>query len=222
MFSPAHYLDLTATSHALLFDGVAQAWEVLPRIGPYLAAHLRPAMHGRCIGQPHIGEKVFIGEGTIIEPGACILGPAWIGAGCQIRHGAYIRENAIIGDGVVVGNSTEIKNSVLFNGVQVPHYNYIGDSVLGAKVHLGAGVILSNFRLDGAAIMVRVAHEKFSTGLRKFGAIIGDGAEIGCHSVLNPGSIIGRQGRIYPATVWQGWLPEGKTARMTEPFGKIG
>jgi len=221
MFAPNHYLDLKATVHASLLDGVEQVWEILPKIAPYLEAQLRPAMLGRCLGQPYIGDRVFVGQGTVVEPGACILGPAWIGANCHIRHGAYIRENVIVGDNVIVGNSTEIKNSLLFDGVQVPHYNYVGDSILGAGAHLGAGVVLSNFRLDGKEITVHVALEKFATGLRKFGAIVGDGAEVGCHSVLNPGSLIGRKARIYPGTIWQGWLPEGKIARMTEPFAKI-
>lgn len=220
MFAPSSYLDLSATSHGTLFEGVVQAWEVLPRIGPYLEKHLCPAMHGKILGNPILGDRVFVGEGTLIDPGAYIMGPAWIGAHCHIRHGAYIRENVIIGDGSIVGNSTEIKNSVLFNGVQAPHYNYIGDSILGSKAHLGAGVILSNFRLDGNPITVHAAQQKISTGLRKFGALIGDGAEIGCNSVLNPGSIVGRKARIYPGTIWQGWLPEGQTAMMPQPFGK--
>lgn len=220
MFAPAAYFDLNATSHASLFDGVEQAWEVLPRIAPYLERHLKPANHGNMVGSPYIGPLVFIGKGTVVDPGACILGPAWIGANCHIRHGAYIRENVIVGDGCVVGNSTEIKNSLLFNGVQAPHYNYVGDSVLGTKAHLGAGVILSNFRLDGNPITVHAAGKRFATQLRKFGALIGDHAEIGCNSVLNPGSILGRRVRMYPGTIWQGHLPEDRTAMMPEAFGK--
>ncbi|MDX6765538.1 MAG: UDP-N-acetylglucosamine diphosphorylase [Candidatus Methylacidiphilales bacterium] len=221
MFAPSTLLDLASTAHATLFDGAGQAWEVLPRIAAYLDANLRPGNHGRVVGTPHIGGRVFIGEGTVVEPGACILGPAWIGKDCHIRHGAYIREQVIVGDGCVVGNSTEIKNSVLFNGVQVPHFSYVGDSILGHRVHLGAGVILSNFRLDGRPIMVRAGGDKIPSGLRKFGAIIGDRAEVGCHSVLNPGSVLGREALVYPGTIWQGFLPAGKTARMPEPFGKI-
>ena len=130
---------------------------------------------------------MFIGEGTVIEPGAYIKGPAWIGAGCEIRHGAYIRENVIVGAGSVIGNSSEIKNSILFAKCQVPHFNYVGDSVLGTRVHLAAGVIVSNLKLDGTTIEVRAGGELVSTGLRKFGALIGDGAEVGCQAVLNPG-----------------------------------
>lgn len=220
MFPPAAYFDLNATSHASLFDGVEQAWEVLPRIAAYLERHLKPANHGKMVGSPYIGPRVFIGVGTVVDPGACILGPAWIGARCHIRHGAYIRENVIVGDDCVVGNSTEVKNSLLFNGVQAPHYNYVGDSVLGTKAHLGAGVILSNFRLDGNTITVHATGKRFATQLRKFGALIGDHAEIGCNSVLNPGSILGRRTCMYPGTIWQGYLPEGRTAMMPEAFGK--
>src|SRR5476649_378219 len=129
------------------------------------------------IGEPVIGDQVFIGRDTVIEPGAYIKGPAWIGPNCQIRHGAYIRENVIVGAGSVIGNSSEIKNSLLFNGCQVPHFNYVGDSILGAKAHLGAGVIVSNLKLNGDVIALRVGDETVTTGLRKFGALIGDGAE---------------------------------------------
>lgn len=214
-------LDLTATAHAPLFEGVQHPWEVLPLLEGYLRDHSVPGLHGTTLGSPHIGDRVFIGEGTVVEPGACILGPAWIGRHCRIRHGAYIRENVIVGDGCVIGNSTELKNALLFNGVQAPHYNYIGDSVLGTGAHLGAGVILSNFRLDGKEIVVRGPEGKIATGLRKFGAIIGDHAEVGCHSVINPGSVIGRRAVVYPSTVWQGWLAAGHTARMAEPFGRV-
>ena len=156
VFAPGDYLDLAQTEHAALFEGVGHAWEVLPKIAPYLKAHLRPANHGRMLGQPYIGEQVYIGEGTVIEPGACIKGPAWIGPRCEIRHGAYIRENVIVGAGCVVGNATELKNSLLFDGCQAPHYNYVGDSILGAKAHLGAGVIVSNLKLNGEVITLHV------------------------------------------------------------------
>ena len=160
-----------------------------------------------------IGEKVFIGEGTVIEPGAYIKGPAWIGANCQIRHGAYLRENVIVGAGSVIGNSSEIKNSILFQGCQVPHFNYVGDSILGAKVHLAAGVIVSNLKLNGDFITLRVGDNVLTTGLRKFGALIGDGAEVGCNAVLNPGTVIGRRSLIYPGVAWRGVLAANSIAK---------
>jgi UDP-N-acetylglucosamine diphosphorylase / glucose-1-phosphate thymidylyltransferase / UDP-N-acetylgalactosamine diphosphorylase / glucosamine-1-phosphate N-acetyltransferase / galactosamine-1-phosphate N-acetyltransferase len=216
VFAPADYLDLKQTDHAAIFDGVTQAWEILPRLAHYLEKNLKPANHGKMIGSPVIGERVFIGEGTVIEPGAYIKGPAWIGANCQIRHGAYIRENVIIGAGSVVGNSCEIKNSMLFNSCQVPHFNYVGDSILGAKVHLAAGVIVSNLKLNGDFITLRVDHAILTTGLRKFGALIGDGAEVGCNVVLNPGSILGRRSLIYPGVSWRGILPAKSIAKSAD------
>jgi NDP-sugar pyrophosphorylase family protein len=216
VFAAADYLDLKQTDHAFLFDGVTQAWEILPKLAHYFEAGFIPGNHGSRIGAPVIGDCVFIGEGTVVEPGAYIKGPAWIGPNCQIRHGAYIRENVIVGEGSVVGNSSELKNSLLFNGCQVPHFNYVGDSILGAKVHLAAGVIVSNLKLDGDFITLRLEHAILATGLRKFGALIGDGAEVGCNAVINPGSILGRRSLIYPGVAWRGILPANSIAKSAD------
>jgi NDP-sugar pyrophosphorylase family protein len=213
MFKPVNLFDLSQTEHAALFEGVEFAWEVLARIKDYVETNMRPGNHGRCEGKAFIGDKVFIGEGTVIEEGAMIKGPAIIGRNCQIRHNAYIREHVIIGDGCVMGNSCEFKNAVLFNGCQVPHFNYVGDSILGHKAHLGAGVVLSNFRSLPGNVTVQVEGKPYDTGLRKFGALIGDGADIGCNSVLNPGSIIGRGAVIYPGVNWRGFLPGNNIAK---------
>lgn len=207
MFKPTDLFDLSQTEHAALFDGCEHAWEALGRIRDYLQAHLRPALRNRCEGRAFIGDQVFIGEGTVVEDGAMIKGPALIGRNCQIRHNAYIREAVIVGDGCVVGNACELKNALLFNGCQVPHFNYVGDSILGCKAHLGAGVILSNFKAFKGNITVPIDGVPFDTGLRKFGALVGDGVDIGCNAVLNPGSIIGRHSVIYPGTNWRGYLP---------------
>jgi NDP-sugar pyrophosphorylase family protein len=213
VFAPADFLDLAQTEHAALFEGVTQAWEALTKLPHYLESEIKPANHGKLIGQPFIGEKVFIGEGTVVEPGAYIKGPAWIGENCQIRHGAYLRENVIVGAGSVVGNSSEIKNSILFRKCQVPHFNYVGDSILGTGVHLAAGVIVSNLKLNGDIITLRVGDQVLTTGLRKFGALIGDRAEVGCNAVLNPGSIIGRDSLIYAGVSWRGILPARSIAK---------
>jgi len=215
-FAPADFLDLKETDHAALFDGVIQAWEILPKLVHYLEKELVPANLGQLIGTPVIGERVYIGSGTVIEPGAYIKGPAWIGSNCQIRHGAYIRENVIVGAGSVIGNSSEIKNSFLCNGCQIPHFNYVGDSILGAKVHLAAGVIVSNLKLNGDFITLRVGDTVLTTGLRKFGALIGDGVEVGCQAVLNPGSILGRRSLIYPGVSWRGILPANSIAKTAD------
>jgi NDP-sugar pyrophosphorylase family protein len=208
MFEASELFDLSQTRHAAIFDGCRHAWEALPKIAAFLAAHLRPSLRNRCEGEVFIGKQVFVGEGTVLEDGAMIKGPAIIGGNCRIRHNAYIRENVIIGDDCMVGNSTEIKNSLLFNHAQAPHFNYVGDSILGCKAHLGAGVKISNFTLFGATIAVEIDGKPFDTGLRKFGALLGDGCEIGCNAVLSPGSIIGRGSIIYPNVSWRGILPE--------------
>lgn len=208
MFDAAELFDLSQTAHAAIFDGCKYAWEALPKIGEFLAGHLKPGLRNHCEGEAYIGEKVFIGEGTMLEDGVMIKGPAIIGRNCQIRHNAYIRENVMIGDNCVVGNSTEIKNSLLFNNAQAPHFNYVGDTIMGHKAHLGAGVKISNFTLFGTSIPVEIDGKPFDTGLRKFGALLGDGCEIGCNAVLNPGSIVGRHSVIYPNVFWRGVLPE--------------
>ena len=213
MFKPADLFDLAQTEHAALFKDCEFAWEVLPKIAAYVEANVRPALHDRCDGIAWIGEHVFIGEGTVVEDGVMIKGPAIIGRNCQIRHNAYIREHVIVGDNCVVGNSTEMKNALLFNGAVAPHFNYVGDSVLGHKAHLGAGVVLSNFKSLPGHVTVEVNGKLHDTGLRKFGALLGDGAEVGCNSVLNPGSVVGRGAVIYPCTNWRGVLPEATIAK---------
>ena len=213
MFKPADLFDLSQTEHAAIFEGCTNAWEALARIKDYLKTHLKPALHNRCEGEVWIGEPVFIGEGTVVEDGAMIKGPAIIGRNCQIRHNAYIREDVIIGDNCVIGNACEFKNALLFNDCQVPHFNYVGDSILGHKAHLGAGVILSNFKSLMGNVAVQHDGRKIDTGLRKFGALLGDRADIGCNSVLNPGTIIGRSSIIYPCTNWRGVLPPDSIAK---------
>jgi UDP-N-acetylglucosamine diphosphorylase / glucose-1-phosphate thymidylyltransferase / UDP-N-acetylgalactosamine diphosphorylase / glucosamine-1-phosphate N-acetyltransferase / galactosamine-1-phosphate N-acetyltransferase len=214
-FKPEDYFDLNQTEHLPLFEGVSQVWDVLPQIEVYLKFRLKPAVQGQLLGKPFVSDQVFIGEGTVVEPGACILGPAWIGRGCQIRHGAYIRGNVIVGDGCVLGNSCEFKNCLLLNQVEVPHFSYVGDSILGFKSHLAAGVILSNLRLDQKSVLVHGNGVRVDTGLRKFGAIVGDHAQVGCHAVINPGTMIGRHSHIYPGSVVRGVLPEKSVIKNT-------
>jgi NDP-sugar pyrophosphorylase family protein len=209
MFEPRELFDLSQTEHAALFLGCQYAWEALAKIAAYLAARPRPQLCNRCEGTAYIGEHVSIGEGTVLEDGVMIVGPAIIGRHCQIRHNAYLRQNVLIGDHCVVGNATEVKNSILFNHAQAPHFNYVGDSVLGFQAHLGAGVKISNFKVFPGNVMVEMEGRSLDTGLRKFGALLGDQCEIGCNAVLSPGSIIGRRSVIYPNVSWRGVLPEG-------------
>ena len=177
---------------------------------------LKPAIHGRLIGKPFISGAVFVGKGAVIEHGAMIKGPAWIGEGCEIRNGCYIRENVIVGAGCVLGNSSEFKNCIVFDEAQIPHFNYVGDSIVGYRAHLGAGVILSNVRLDNGEITIPAESGLVPTGLKKFGAIVGDRSEIGCHSVINPGSLIGRDAIIYPGTVWRGIVPASSVVKTKQ------
>ena len=207
MFKPADLFDLSQTEHAALFEGCHYAWEALKKLQTYVAAHLRPALHNRCEGVAYIGEQVFIGEGTVVEDGAMIKGPAIIGRHCEIRHNAYLRENVILGDHCVVGNSSELKNVLFFNHAGAPHFNYVGDSILGSGAHLGAGVKISNLKLVPGNVLVEVDGVPLDTGLRKFGALLGDNVEVGCNAVLNPGSILGRGSVVYPNTNWRGILP---------------
>jgi len=217
MFEPGHYLDLDHTEHRVIFDNVEHVWQALPTIATYLKFRLKPGIHGRLVGKPFISTAVFVGRGTVIEQGAMIKGPAWIGEGCEIRSGCYIRENVIMGNGVVAGNSSEFKNCLIFDEAQIPHFNYVGDSLLGHKAHLGAGVILSNVKLDKTEVTVVGADGKpVATGLRKFGAVIGDHAEIGCNTVISPGSLIGKNAIVYPGTQWRGVLGENMIAKTRQ------
>ena len=222
MFKPADLFDLSQTEHAALFGAGEYAWEALQKIKDYLKTNMRPALKNRCEGTAYIGEQVSIGAGTVVEDGAMIKGPAIIGRNCQIRHNAYLREDVIIGDDCVVGNSSELKNVLMFNNCQAPHFNYVGDAILGHKTHLGAGVKVSNIKLDGANVTVEMDGKPFDTGLRKFGALLGDGSEIGCNAVLNPGSIIGRGAIIYPNVNWRGFLPANMIAKNKAAVEVVG
>ena len=221
MFTAAELFDLTQTEHAALFDGCEFAWDALKKIEAHLAKVTRQNPPPRFPGAS-IGDRVIIGAGTVVEPGALIKGPALIGKNCQIRHNAYVRENVLIGDDCVVGNASELKNALLFNGAQVPHYNYVGDSILGHKAHLGAGVICSNLKSLPGNVTILVDGQPLDTGLRKFGALIGDGAEVGCNSVLNPGSILGRGAIIYPGVNWRGFLPANNIAKNKAEIEVVG
>jgi NDP-sugar pyrophosphorylase family protein len=222
MFLPEQFLDLSRTEHRVIFENVEEIWQALPKIAAYLQFRLKPGMYGNALGKPFVGSAVFVGKGSLVEQGAMIKGPAWIGENCQIRSGCYIRENVIIGNGVVAGNSCEFKNCLVFDEAQVPHFNYVGDSILGYQAHLGAGVILSNVKLDhGPVSVVTPEGNVFTTGLRKFGAVIGDFAEIGCNSVLSPGSIIGRRCVVYPGVQWRGVLGENRIAKLRQEVESV-
>jgi NDP-sugar pyrophosphorylase family protein len=216
MFAPEEYLALEHTAHSKLFENQKYVWDALTQISSYLKFRLKPAILGELVGKPFISDGVFVGSGTIIEQGAMLKGPAWIGANCHVRSGCYIRENVIVGDGVVMGNSCEFKNCILFDEAQVPHFNYVGDSILGYRAHLGAGVILSNVKLDHREIHVVANDGSIATGLKKFGAIVGDRTEIGCNAVINPGTVLGRDCIIYPGANYRGVLPASSIVKIRQ------
>jgi UDP-N-acetylglucosamine diphosphorylase / glucose-1-phosphate thymidylyltransferase / UDP-N-acetylgalactosamine diphosphorylase / glucosamine-1-phosphate N-acetyltransferase / galactosamine-1-phosphate N-acetyltransferase len=216
MFAPQELLDLDQTEHRAIFDHTGQAWEVLSQIESYLKFRLKPSVQAHVIGRPFISNNVYLGAGTVVENGATIKGPAWIGNHCHVRSGCYIRENVIAGDRVVLGNSCEFKNCIIFNEAEIPHFTYVGDSILGYKAHLGAGVIISNFRLDRREVTIKSEGHLIQTGLRKFGAVIGDHVEIGSNAVISPGSIIGRNSLIYPLTHFAGVLPAYSIVKLRQ------
>ena len=197
--------NLNETIAAELFDGLTYPWEALPRIGEFirrLGATLSEEEYER------VDQDVWIARSAKVFPSAYIHGSVIVGKGAEVRHCAFIRGNALIGEGAVVGNSTELKNVVLFNQVQVPHYNYVGDSILGYKAHMGAGSITSNVKSDKKLVLVHTPEGDIETGIKKFGAMIGDNVEVGCGSVLNPGTIVGRGSSIYPLSSVRGVVPE--------------
>lgn len=199
-------LDLDQTIARDIFNGLDYPFEALSKIGEFIIKLSESLDKEEYI---KTGENIWISKHANVCPTAFISGPAIICRDAEIRHGAFIRGNAIIGEGAVVGNSTELKNVILFNKVQVPHYNYVGDSILGYKAHMGAGSITSNVKSDKSLVSVRIGDKKLETGLKKFGAILADNVEVGCNSVLNPGSIIGRGTSIYPLSSVRGFVEEG-------------
>ena len=198
-------LDLTKTIAAPLFEGKTYPWEVLADISDFIV------QLGSTLPEDEFekrGENVWIAKDAKVFPSAYIGGPCIIDHGAEIRHCAFIRGSAIVGKNAVVGNSTELKNSILFDNVQTPHYNYVGDSVLGYKAHMGAGSITSNVKSDKTLVVIKSAEESIETGRKKVGAILGDFVEIGCNSVLNPGTVLGRNASVYPTSCVRGVVPE--------------
>ena len=198
--------DLNETIAAKVFEDCTYPWEVLAKIGDFIVEL------GNSLPEDEYekrGENIWVHRTANVFPSAYIAGPAIIGKDAEVRHCAFIRGKAIVGEGAVVGNSTELKNVILFDGVQVPHYNYVGDSILGYKAHMGAGSITSNVKSDKTLVEIRVGQEKVKTGLKKMGAILGDQVEVGCGSILNPGSVIGANTNIYPLSSVRGYVPSG-------------
>ena len=211
--------DYSKTIAEPLFKSVEFPWEVLPKIKDFiieLGKTLDPEIYELR------GENIWVAKSANIFPSAYLGGPLIICEDAEVRHGAFISGSAIVGKGAVVGNSTELKNSILFDCVQTPHYNYIGDSILGYKSHTGAGVITSNLKSDKSLVTVLCDGKKVETGVKKFGAMLGDNVEVGCNSVLNPGSVVGRNTNIYPLSFVRGYVPENSIyKRLGEVADKV-
>ena len=222
MFQPAAFFDLSSFEYADLFEGIEYVWEALSRLEAYLIAHTR--QESSILGTVHpgaflVGEHILIEEEAVVEPGAYIEGPAIIGHGCVVRHGAYVRANTLAGAKSLIGHTTETKNTILFPESKAAHFAYVGDSILGNRVNLGAGTKLANFRLGGGIIKLRIDGRPISTGRNKLGAILGDDCQLGCNCVCNPGTLLGPRCAVRPLTTVQGYYP-ARTQLKPSPSGK--
>jgi NDP-sugar pyrophosphorylase family protein len=214
MWEPENFFEIDGIEEDL-FKDVEYVWETLKNLKTFLEKYVKPEIEGIIQGGVFIEGPVYIGEGTVVEPFVYIKGPAYIGKNCEIRQGAYIRGNVYIGDNCVVGHCTEVKNSILLNGAKAPHFNYVGDSILGHKVNLGAGTKISNLKMGpSSTVKISVNGEVYDTGLRKLGAIIGDESETGCNSVLNPGTILGKKVLVYPNASVRGYIPSNSIVKF--------
>ncbi len=231
--APSDFFDLNGYPHAALFDDITCVWEALPRLHDFLFSLMGGKGHqilGDVVSGAFLaeGDDIFIGPGAVVEPGAYIAGPAYIGPGARVSHGAYIRGNALIGAGATVGHATEVKNSILLPHAHAPHFNYVGDSILGRDVNLGAGTKLSNLTVVSVkdpitgqrpTIKIVVGGETLDTGLVKLGAILGDGVQTGCNSVLNPGVLIGPRSLVYAnASLPKGYYPPDTIIKLRQTF----
>jgi NDP-sugar pyrophosphorylase family protein len=210
LLTPEAFFSLEQFSHAALFKNCHFVWEALGKLSLYLEQQELGVIETELSSSVYLVNlsKISIGMGTVVEPGAFIEGPCIIGKNCTIRHGAYIRGNVVMGDGCVIGHDTEVKHSIFLNRAKAPHFNYVGDSILGNDVNLGAGVKCANTRFDHQPIIIVVKGAKLETRLTKLGAIVGDGAQVGCNCVTNPGTLLGKGCYCYPCLNVHGFIPE--------------
>ena len=205
--------DIEKTVAKTLLLKYKSPWEALPHIKEFILT-LAPTLDKEIFTE--VKPTVWIAKSAVISPSADISGPCIIGENTEVRHSAFIRGSVIVGKNCVVGNSTEMKNSIVFDSVQIPHYNYVGDSILGYRSHLGAGVVTSNVKSDKSPVSIKNGRDKIETGLKKFGAILGDFVEVGCNSVLCPGTVIGRNTTVYPLSLVRGFVPENSIFKSAE------
>ncbi len=210
--------DLSHTLAKPLLEACSYPWEALPKIGDFIK-ELGKTLPSEEYEQRE--EFLWVAKTAKLYPNIYLGGPAVIGSHTEVRPGAFLRGNVLVGEGCVVGNSTELKNVILFDNVQVPHYNYVGDSILGYKAHMGAGAVTSNVKQDKSLVTVSTGFQKIETGLKKFGAMLGDHVEVGCNSVLNPGTVAGRCARIYPLSMVRQFVPEKTIHKNTGELSPI-
>ncbi len=221
-FTPEDFFDLTTFAHRDIFLDCPEVWDVLRKVQAYVLQKLRPDVMGTVEKGAFVAPNVFLGSGTVVESFAYVRGPAIIGSNCHIRSGAYIRGDVLIGDNCIVGNSTELKNTIMLNGAAAPHYNYCGDSVLGNNVNLGAGTKLSNYKIaTDKNVHLRDGAHVIDTGLEKFGAILGDNATTGCNSVLNPGTVLGRNVMVYACAAIRGYVPHDTIVKLKDVLNLV-
>ena len=212
------YFNRSLSGHEALFEEGAFPWEALKLLQAYLETQELGKIEVELSDSVHLVHPalISIAPGVVIEPNVFIQGPCIIGPGCVVRFGAYVRGHVILGKNCVVGHATEVKHSIFFDGAKAAHFNYVGDSILGSDVNLGAGVKCANYRLDGGPVAVSWEGKKINTGLKKFGAIVGDGAQIGCNAVTNPGTLVGKNAVIYPCLNVGGTIAEGGLVKSTK------
>lgn len=227
-FTPTEFFDLTRCQHAALFDGLTYVWQAIPRIGDYIRSRFDAGLmfepdelKARFPQAYFSGENIYVASDVSIDPTAYIQGPALIERGCQIRHGAFVRGNVILGNGAIVGHATEVKNAVFLEGAGAPHFAYVGDSILGRNVNLGAGTKISNFPLvsgqEPRPIQFTYDGTTYDTELIKMGAVLGDGVQLGCNCVTNPGCLIGKETLVYPMTsLSKGYYPPNTVIKLRQ------
>ena len=218
MLRPSDFFDITNFKHKDLFKNLDFVWDCLKILPDYLKKNLKPAINSEIPDNVHLyGKDIYIGENTSIEPGTVIKGPAIIGDNVEIRSCAYIRGNVIVGNNCVIGHASELKTTIMLDNSHAPHFNYLGDSVLGNNVNLGAGTILSNYKISAdKSVKIKINDKVYDTGLIKLGAIMGDNSESGCNSVLNPGTLVGKRSLIYPLVLARGYIPPGTIVKLRQ------
>jgi len=216
MVTARDLFDFAGTFMEREFNGAERPWDVLGRIKAFLEEHLKPEIKGTVHPTAVVEPDVFLDEGVVVEPGAFIQGPTWIGKGSSVRQGAYIRGKTVVGAGCIVGHATEVKNAVFLDGAKAGHFAYVGDSILGKGVNLGAGTKLANFKLDAGNVILHADGQRIDTGLRKFGALLGNGVQTGCNSVTSPGCVVGPECWIYANTTVPNGIYEGHQILCSE------